>query len=324
MNFNWEILDLSGNLLLENNDINIEYNNYESQINMDLSDNCMSIQLNNLDQRSIKLSYIEIESDSDSDDLKILKTLKIGDINFRFGTTIISYPSLLFNITKTNNGYKIDLSNLADLGLGNIITKLFIYNILKLGIKYEGNINKAVLYYYKAIDSKLFINIVKDKILLDIKNINFLEVKSNSDTINANLIFDLVSDNLELYLLEGNWNDLDKIELFFNFNIYDKYNLEFINNKCIIKFNIPIHFSKIDEFNLKIKFKNLENRNLIILNKFNNKLQVSNGSSYGFRWSAGGFINKLIDINKISKFNIDDICYKLSNLELSKLDYHYL
>jgi hypothetical protein len=328
MNYNWEVLDLSDNLdylHLENNDINIEYNNNESQINMDFSDNCMSIQLNNLDQKSIKLSYIEIESDSD--DLKTLKTLKIGDINFRFGTTIISYPSLLFNITKTNNGYKIDLSNLVDLGLGNIITKLFIYNVLKLGIKYEGNINKAVLYYYKALDSKLFINLIKDKTLLDIKNINCLEVKSNSDTISANLIFDLISDNLELYLLDGDWKDYEKIGLFIDDNIYEKYNLEFINNKCIIKFNYPIHFSKIEEFNLKIKFKNLENRNLIILNKFNNKLQVSNGSSYGFRWSAGGFINKLIDINKISKFNIDnidDICYKLSNLELSELDYNYL
>jgi hypothetical protein len=320
MNYNWEILDLSGNLLLENNDINIEYNNYESQINMDLSDNNMIVNLNNLDQKSIKLSYIDIECDSDSDDLK---TLKIGDINFRFGTTIIYYPSILFNITKTNNGYKIDLSNLVDLGLGNIITQLFVYNVLKLGIKYEGNISKAVLYYYKATDSKL----LNHKIVLDIKNINCLEVKSKSDIINVYLMFDLISDNLELYLLEGNWNDYEKIELFINDKIYNKYNLEFMNNKCIIKFNYPINFSNIEEFNLNIIFKNNQNRNLIILNKFNNKLRVSNGSSFGFRWSAGGFINKLIDINKISKSNIDninDICYKLSNLGLSELDYNYL
>jgi hypothetical protein len=321
MNFNWEIIDTSNNYLPDNNNkIKIIYDNNETWKMLDLSNNNMSIELKYLDFYSVKLSYIDIEMDNNEP----LKILKIGNITFSIGSTYFSYPSILFNITKTNNGYKLDLSNLVDLGLENIITKLFIYNILKLDIRYEGNIKTAVLYYYKS-DKNILEQEINHKQILDITNINFTKLASNGNIINKNLIFDLVSDNLELYLLEGNWNDLDKIELFINNKIYDKYNLEFIYNKCIIKFNNYINFSQIEDIEIKIIFKNNCFRDLIILNKINNKLQVSSGSSKGFIWLVNGFMNVLIDVNKIIKSNIIDIINdKLSNLGLSELDYNYL
>ena len=292
-------------------DISINYSSFTNTMLMQINNNYIVLQLNNLDINSIRLSNIFIETND--------YNLKLGNIEILIGNQKTIYPVMMFNIIKTNNGYQIDLGKLIDYGFGNILTKFLIYNQVKLFVNYSGNIDNASLEYFKAIKDNYLNNFKNFNI--NITNINLSNIISESNIINTNLNFFRISNKIEINCTDVK-EDYESLKLMINNNIYDNYILDINKDKLIIKFNTFINFSKIDNCNLIIKFKNSKNRNIIIFNDSNNTLQIYNGVG-GYCYELPKYKEIMFDIKTLCDFN----CFQrkdINNLSLNSLDLHYM
>lgn len=227
---------------------------------------------------------------------------------------------MLFNVSKTDNGYKIDLDYLKELGLEHILTKLSKYHTFEILFTYQGIINNAELYYHKSISD----NINSQSLFMNVININLVNDIFENDIYQKNLTFDLISNNLEI-ICDNIDMDFKELSLQFNENIYQNYQLEILKNKVIINFNKYIHFSKINNINISIQFNNVKNREITIMNKAKNILKYNSGC-VGLRFSVDGYKGKMYQLNKLSinNNNAIDILINNINLNLNSEDLYYM
>ena len=306
------------------NNIEVTYSDDYSVVKMinnnDKSNNqLLSIELNNLDNQILKLGYIIIYCN----DYQMLN-LKISDIMLTFGAHNISYPIFLFNITKIDNGYKIDLDYLKEVGIEHIIPKLCVYHYLKLHIYYEGQINNCELYYKKSLNN----NIQSTNMTMVVNNINYKNVKSTTDNILIKLAFLLSSD--EIVIMADNIDeDFKEVLLKFENNIVENYIINLSENNIIIKFNEFINFNNINNISLFIQFKNIKNRDINIYNKCKNLLDYKSGTvmvRYIHNYYTNNYYrnhNKMFELNKLVNNNGLYVCINIIN-NLSLIDTQYM
>ena len=320
-NFNFESDNYGYDISVNNiNNINIIYDNeYHSKI-MDITEHTVSLKLNNLDQNSLKLGYILINTNDDN--------FKIANIEMKFGSQKILYPIMLFNVSKTNNGYKIDLDYLKELGFEHILIKLSKYHMFEILLTYQGIINNAELYYHKSISD----NINGHSLIMNVSNINLVNDIFDGDIYQKDIIFDLISNNLEI-ICDDIDVDFKEFTLKFDNKIYQNYQLEILKNKVIINFNKYIHFSKIENIKILINFNNIRNREITIMNKAKNILKYTSGYT-GLIFSLNEYKGKMYELNKLIINNnnnnnnnnnaMHNAMYIFNNLSLNSEDLYYM
>jgi hypothetical protein len=310
---------------------NILYSDELSQTEMekDLSTyvlSTFSVKLNNLDVNSLRLDSINLITNDEN--------IKFGNICIKLGGNYINYPIFEFNIDKTNNGYKIDLTKLKEFGFGDIITKLLIYHHIHLILEYSGNINYAYLHYYKTqsnnIQNSYLQNVIDINSVVNMKITNFNVTNINNDNsyntmYNTKLNFYNTANKVEIRCNDIK-EDLEKIELYFDSQIYNKYTIEKEQNKIILNFDKYINFNKIESVSISIKFKIPKERNIIIYNQYYNCLQIKDGMGLVRLGNEGyGYCKKLsIDdiIQNIKSNNNFNIFNNINNF--NKLDLNYM
>jgi hypothetical protein len=308
---------------------NISYNDELSQTEMENELNTFStfsVKLNNLDVNSLRLDSINLITNDEN--------IKFGNICIKLGGNFINYPIFEFNIIKNIDGYKIDLTKLMEFGLGDIITKLLIYNNIHLIFEYSGNIDNAYLNYYKTqinnIQSSYLQSIVNMNSVVNMKITNFNVTNINNDNsyntmyntmYNTKLNFYYTSNKLEIRCNDIK-EDLDKIELYFNSQIYNKYTIEKEQHKIILTFDKYIDFNKIESVSISIKFKIPKERNIIISNQYYNCLQIKEGMGLVRLGNEGNVnYNKLNFNDIIQNMKSNDNINNINNINYLDLNY---
>jgi hypothetical protein len=306
-------------------DLNLSYNDELSQVEMinvidtkSTKSSKLSLKLNDLDVNSIKLDNIYIISNDD---------VKFGNISLKIGGIFINYPIFEFDIIKTNEGFKIDLTKLKDFGFGDIITKLMMYHQIHLTFEYSGKIDKAFLNYYKSNINDNLSNYLNTEFNLKITNFNLLNVNDNNTLYIIKPDFYFITNKLEIRCNDIE-NDLENIELKVYGAIYDKYTIDQqLENKIILNFDKYIDFNKISSISIYIKFKNPKERNIIIYNKYYNCLCIKHGMGIikfiNDGYSYGHNNIELLSFNNINNSLINNDIYNIV-IDFNYLDLKYM
>jgi hypothetical protein len=307
------LLDNSSNIFIDltmNDNIKqIFYSNKSIDKYFELDNNIMKLNLEYKENSYYKLNNIIINYNNE---------IKLGNLELYIGSYKIFYPLNLFEIIKSNNSIIINLDKLDYYGLGDFPIGALHFSFIKIEIKYEGNIESAILNYNPSINTGIL-----NKNKYDIKMIDCDVVKSSSDVIITNLDFYNVANNLEIHLLSNINSDFDLESVMFMLNgIEEKnYNLEISSNKIVLKFLSPVNFNYYEKIKLALSFNTKKERELIIISEFNNVLKINNGY---------GNLNYLSNIKKdnerpIYKFVNNNLHSNIiNNIIVDYIDFKYI